>query len=288
MKLWALATLPVAWVTAFLLGVWCLPEALASSFIRVEIESAKLLALVGCVVAARAFSRGDYLRTAWAMHAACYALLLTRDAIFLGVLRDGMAFGLRYVYVQALLVTGANGCAMVGSIMLARAWRVAGLENPGRPVTRVVATALWILLSVSITGRATMIDARQLASGHLEALVGLSSDVTDLLSMCLIAPVFFTALALRGGLLRWPWALVTAGLLFWLLYDAGLVLAEAFSLEPLSARVLRESFRGAACLYSLVAGLAQQLVLRDASRRLPRAPAPPVASTSRQERAHVA
>ncbi|HEU4536260.1 MAG TPA: hypothetical protein VFS00_19180, partial [Polyangiaceae bacterium] len=83
--------------------------------------------------------------------------------------------------------------------------------------------------------------------------------------------VFFTALALRGGRLIWPWALMTTGFLFWLLYDAGLVLAEAFALWDLRARVLRESFRAAACLYTFSAGVAQALALRDAAGQAPEA-----------------
>lgn len=262
MKFRALALLPIAWVAIFLLGVWAVPGGLAPGFVRAEIEAAKLMALAGCIVAARAFGRGDYLRRAWLLHAADYAFLLTRDSILLGFVEGEMAFGLRFEYVQAVLVTCANLCMFSGSFMLARAWRVAGIELPGRPAQRAAATALWVVVSTAITARATLIDARHLADGQVIALVGLSSDVCDLLSMCLIAPLFFTALALRGGLLRWTWGLMTVGLLFWLLYDAGLVLGEALALTNLPARVLRESFRGAACLYTFAAGVAQALALR--------------------------
>jgi hypothetical protein len=265
MKFRTLALLPVAWVAIFLLGVWAVPGGVAPGFVRVEIEAAKLTALVGCALAARAFGRGDYLRRAWLLHVADYVFLLARDAIVVGFLRGDTAFGVRFEYVQAVLVTCANLCMFSGSFMLARAWRVAGIELPGRPAQRVAATALWVVVSTAITAQATLIDTRHLAEGHVIALVGLSSDVCDLLSMCLIAPVFFTALALRGGLLRWTWGLMTVSLLFWLLYDAGLVLGEALALTDLPARVLRESFRGAACLYTFAAGVAQALALRPSA-----------------------
>ncbi len=267
MKFRALAVLPLAWVAAFLLVVTAAPAPLVTPLIRFEIEAAKALTLVGCVVAARAFSPGDYLRRAWVLLGACYVLLLARDAILVGFLRGDIAFGLRFEYVQAVLVTGANLLGLVSSFMLARAWHVAGLELPGRRAQRAVVMVLWVAFSVAIAGGALLIDARRVLAGDVQSLVGVSSDVSDLLSMCFVAPVFFTALALRGGLLRWPWALMTASLLFWLFYDAGLVLAEALALAPLPARVLRECFRGAACLYSFSAGLAQALALREAGRR---------------------
>ncbi|HEU4532485.1 MAG TPA: hypothetical protein VFS00_00160 [Polyangiaceae bacterium] len=272
----ALAAAPVAWVAAFLLGFTVMPGAFAPTFVRFEIEAAKAAAFVGCLAAARAFSPGDYLHRAWLLHASCYALLLARDLVLITVVRDQMAFGVPFAYVQALLVTGANVCLLVGSFMLARAWRVAGLELPGRPAWRAAATALWVAAAAAIIGQALLIDARKLAEGHVGSVVGLSSDVSDLLSMCLVAPVFFTALALRGGVLRWPWALLTVGFLCWLFYDAGLVLTHALALTDLPARVFRESFRGAACLYVGAAGLAQALALREVAP--PPSSRPPVVS----------
>nr|MCU0684071.1 hypothetical protein [Polyangiaceae bacterium] len=150
------------------------------------------------------------MRRAWSLIASCYALLLTRDAIYLGLGEGSYVFGVRYEYVQAVLVTSANSLGLVGSLMLARAWHVAGIELPGRPATRVAAMALLIAVSTGIAGPATLVEARSVVQGNLQSLVGLSSDVGDLLSMCFVAPVFFTALALRGGLLRWPWAFMTA------------------------------------------------------------------------------
>jgi hypothetical protein len=258
-----LGVLPPVWVAVFLLGLALLPSSFTAGYIRAEIEAAKLLTFVGCVLAARAFSPGDYLRRAWSLIASCYALLLTRDAIYLGLIEGNYVFGVRYEYVLVVLATSANCLGLVGSLMLAHAWHVAGIELPGRPATRVAAMALLIAVSVGIAGPATLVEARNLVQGDLQSLVGLSSDVGDLLSMCFVAPVFFTALALRGGLLRWPWAFMTASLLFWLFYDAGPLLINALGLAPLPGRVLRESFRGLACLYGFSAGVAQALALRE-------------------------
>ncbi|HEU4403735.1 MAG TPA: hypothetical protein VFS43_00345 [Polyangiaceae bacterium] len=272
MKFQALALLPAAWVGAFVAGAAAVPPAIAPTFIRTEIEAAKVMTLVGCVAAARAFSPGDYLRRAWVVLGGCWVLLLARDALFLGLPRGALVAGVPIENVMAALATGANVLGVVSTFMIAKAWHVAGLELPGKPAQRAVAMALWVALSVAITGRAALNDGRLLFAGEVPALVGLSSAVCDLLSMCLVAPVLFTALALRGGRLRWPWAFMTASLLFWLFYDAGHVLAQALGLSEFAERVLRESFRGLACLYSFSAGVAQALALREpVSPRPPRA-----------------
>jgi hypothetical protein len=258
-----LGALPPVWVAVFLLGLALLPSAFTTGYIRAEIEAAKLLTFVGSLLAARAFSPGDYLRRAWSLIAACYALLLVRDGIYLGLVEGSYVFGVRYEYVQAVIAMSANSVGLVGSLMLARAWHVAGIELPGRPAARVAAMALLVVVSAGIAGPATLVEARNVVQGNLQSLVGLSSDVGDLLSMCFVAPVFFTALAMRGGRLRWPWAFMTASLLFWLFYDACPLLIGPLGLAPLPGRVLRESFRGLACLYGFSAGVAQALALRE-------------------------
>ncbi|HEU4534690.1 MAG TPA: hypothetical protein VFS00_11255, partial [Polyangiaceae bacterium] len=138
---WALGALPAAWVAAFWLGLAVAPGALTAGYIRAEIEAAKLLAFAGCVVAARAFSPGDYLRRAWTLLAACYACLLARDGLFLALDEGDLVFGLRHGHVQAFLSTVANAVGLVGSFMIARAWHVAGLEPFGRPAARRAALA---------------------------------------------------------------------------------------------------------------------------------------------------
>ena len=266
MRFRALAALPVAWVAAFLLGVAVVPASASIAYVRAEIEAAKLLTLAGCVIAARAFSPGDYLRRAWGLLATCFALLLARDLIYFGVLRGGVVSGPHFEYLQAAIVTAANLIGLVGNFMIARAWYVAGIELPGRPLQRAAVMALWVVVSSAITGNTALADARLVAAGEVGALVGLASDLSDLLSMWIVTPVLFTALALRGGLLRWPWAMLTASLLFWLFYDAGPMLIGLLGLSVDQGRVLRESFRGAACLYGFSAGVAQALALRAGPR----------------------
>lgn len=263
MKFRALAFLPAAWVGAFVAVASAMPATAAPAFIRTEIEAAKVLTLAGCVVAARAFSPGDYMRRAWVTLGGCWTTLLVRDAVFLSFPPDAIAFGQPVVNVTAALSVVANTFGVVGCFMIAKAWHVAGLELPGRPAQRTAVMALWITLAIAIAGPAVLGDVRLLLGGEVSALVGFASSANDLLSLCFVAPVLFTALALRGGLLRWPWAFLTTSLLLWVFYDAAPVVARLLGLTDLPARVFREAFRGGACLYGFSAGLAQAMALRE-------------------------
>jgi hypothetical protein len=258
----ALALAPAAWVGAFAAGALAVPVSAAPAFIRTEIEAAKLMALVGCVAAARAFSPGDYLRRAWLILGGCWVLFLVRDALSLALPRDTMVGGLPLDHVLPLFALGGNLLGVVGAFMLAKAWHVAGLELPGTRAQRAVVMALWVALAVAIAGRSMLSEGRQVFAGDVPAVVWFASAFSDLLSMCFLAPVFFTALALRGGLLRWTWGFFTASMLFWLFYDAAPLLVRALDLGEPGGRVLRESFRGAACLYCFSAGMAQVMALR--------------------------
>src|SRR5205809_539216 len=58
----------------------------------------------------------------------------------------------------------------------------------------------------------------------------IASDLCDLASLILIAPMLLTSVALRGGLLGRPWFMLTAGQLSWLVYDL-LAFADAVALR---------------------------------------------------------
>ena len=87
------------------------------------------------------------------------------------------------------------------------------------------------------------------------------SALVDIVSLCLITPLLLTAVALRGGLFFWPWALITASRLAGVLYDAAAVVAPSNSL------LLPDLFRGLAQNYVCVAGLAQLLVVQHVRNR---------------------
>src|SRR5262245_39666413 len=82
-RLARLLVIPLILVVGFVLAMVSLGlSPVGRLTMRFEIEAAKLLALIGCTIAATSFARGEYMRRAWAFQGASYALLLTRDLLF--------------------------------------------------------------------------------------------------------------------------------------------------------------------------------------------------------------
>jgi hypothetical protein len=261
-----LAVFPLAWGALFLAGValWSGTPSYAA-FLRVETEAAKLLALAGAWAAAAAFRPGEYPRRAWFLIGLCMALLLARDLTLLPLGFE--ALGERNLaWLRGLLVAAGNLSQVVGVWLLARAWRVADLSLPGssRAQTGVVLAAA--LLAGVFAGPSVVTNAARAAAGDLTALTAVASALGDTVSLCLIAPLLLTALALRGGLIGWPWSLLTVSYVCWLLYDGALVYGPAAGLEPASVRVLGELFRALGCAFGFSAGMAQRGVVVDLLR----------------------
>jgi len=263
-----LLVIPLAIAGVFVLAMAGLGNTDAARLtMRVEIELAKLLALLGCGIAATSFAPREYMRRAWAFQGASYALILTRDLLFATGLVGPRIHGWNSDYFNASILLAANTCGVIGSYMLARAWTQAGLALPGSRARNTAMVMTTVLISIAVAGPSAVIDVRAVMAGRTLSLVGLASDLGDLVGFCFIAPVFLTALALRGGLLVWPWALLTAGLMGWVGYD----LVHAVSLavfrgpEPHNVRVLAEVFRSLACTFTFIAGLSQRLVLRSSA-----------------------
>lgn len=230
----SLAIMPVLLGIVYLIAAWISPT---PTMFRVAIELSKILALLGCIAAALAFEHGDYLRRAWTFNGACLAFLLARDVT--------IPFAVQSIALQNTLVIIANLCSIVGTFLMARAWQVSGLE-----AKRSVLVAIGVVVALVVGGGAIVVDVRA------RAVVALASDLGDFVSLCLIAPVIMTALAMRGGVLRWAWGLFALSLVCWLFYDATHALRT--HLSPNSLKVLNELFRTLACTYLFAAGLAQR------------------------------
>jgi hypothetical protein len=254
MRFRTLVLIPLAIVAAFLAtglvaGAPVLPSVLAT-----EGEIAKALALAGCFVAALAFESGDYLRRAWLYSGLCYLLLLLRDAATLATSvppAGGALVGL------AVMATVANAASVAGTWMLAHAWRLAGIEEDAEARTRGrLLFAGGAVLALAITGFPLLRDAAALVRGDLGATVDVASDIGDTICLGLVAPVLQTALAMRGGVLRWPWGLLTASGLAWIVYDA-----VSYGARLPHWLLVAEGIRGLACALVLSAGLAQRLAV---------------------------
>jgi hypothetical protein len=226
--------------------------------VRVEIETVKLLGLTGSVIAALSFDRGEHLRRAWLLNGSCYAILLLRDLIFgVWLVRES---GQPLQYLEAIMVLVANAGAVTGVWMLSRTWKVAGIALPWSPLRREIVRWVGIVVGLAIGGPSIWFSLDGAMKGEVRAIVYVVSSVGDIFSLALIAPVLLTTLALRGGLLSWPWGLMTASQFGWLFYDATGTIRLFVHLAPTTVTMWSEMFRALACTYCFVAGIAQRAV----------------------------
>lgn len=261
MRYWTLAALPFVWTALMLAGHLGLSGTPGDAlFMRTQLELAKALALAGALVAAFGFARGEYLRRAWLLIGGCMALLLLRDLTLLPALADLLP-PRPMATLRGLIVVAGNVSQIWGTWILARAWKVAALELPvSRGVQRLLTIGM-IVIVAAVTAPGVLENLSRVRTGQPEALAGLASVLGDGLALCLIAPLLLTALALRGGLFGWPFSLLTASYLGWLLYDVTVALGPAMGLDPAVRRSTSEAFRALGCLFGLSAGLAQRFVI---------------------------
>ena len=266
---------PLLWAAAFLIGdtlFFGTPG--YPVFLRTEVELVKGLALFGSWAAALRFERGDYLRRAWFLIGGVLALLLLRDLTLAPLGFEAMGQGNLEV-LRSVLVTLANLSGVAGTWLLARTWKVADLSLPGSRKGQAAVVAVAVVLAVAFASPGLVTSGSRLLEGDLTATAGAASAFGDMIILCLLAPLFLTALALRGGLISWPWALLTASNVAWLLYDALAVLGPALGLDAHAARTSTELFRALGCTFGFTAGLAQRAVV-DHLRRLGGGPPPAV------------
>jgi hypothetical protein len=251
----ALAAVPIVGglLRLSLFGAASLNSAAAHS---TEVAVAEAAATLGCFVAATSFEWRDHLARAWALQGFMYVLLVVRCA--------GLAFGVITGSPSAVLADGVlTSFANIGGIfstwMLARTGHIAGIHEVISPNLRRGAWVVALLVAVTASGPGLLIAARNLANGNEGALVSVASRTGDIFSFVLIAPLLLTTLALRQGLLVWPWALLTASALCWL--GADFTNAAFLHLPNDQVGPLFDLFRFPACLFVLAAGIAQRWVI---------------------------
>lgn len=253
-----LAALPlVAAVIAFFAAAAIGFEAARPLLLGV-VAAAKVAAVVGSLVAAFTFERGDYLRRAWIFAAISHALLARELWLFpLGM--DSSLAGVSVETLNPIVVAIANVAGVVASFHMARAWNVAGLDPSG-------SARDWLLyllalgVAVLITGAPLARDVSALAQGQPVPPIHLVSSLSDITSIVLIAPVLSTVVRMRGGLVAWPFGLYAASMLLWLGYDATDILAHhhVLSAHGTGLHVAAEIARVLACGFLAVSGFAQR------------------------------
>lgn len=252
-----LAVYPLVYAALFSLFAWAMVGGDAlTPFVRWQLLLLRVLAIAGCWAAATAFERGDHLRRAWTLLVWATVLVLIRDLLRFPVELVANEGSGRWLI--ATLGVLSNVALLAGTWLLARAWKVAAIPLPGGRRRAIVVTLAVAAVAVAAAGPFAWRHLQTILSGEWGNLVMLVSAVVDILALCLIAPLLMTTLALRGGIVSWPWGLVTASLACWLLYDvaAGLQ-GSVFPGFPLT-----DVFRGLAENYLFAAGLAQRFVVR--------------------------
>jgi hypothetical protein len=255
----ALAATVIAAFLAVLLVAGVAPADARWPIIDAMIRASKVVGLFGCLIGALSFRRSDHLFRGWLLIAGMYALLVTRDAVIhRSLLID---FGTSTArWIEAAVVVLANLMSVLGAWTMGRAWYVGGIALPGTRTTRSIVRAAAVAMAIAITMPAFWHYAPHLLDGVPTPVVGVSNALADALSLSMLAPVLLTALALRGGAIAWPWALLTCSMFGWLCYDVTFSLSANLSTGGEALRALGEAFRALAAVAAGMAGIAQWMV----------------------------
>ncbi|HMJ52605.1 MAG TPA: hypothetical protein VK540_11030 [Polyangiaceae bacterium] len=236
-----------------------------AAFYRVEVAAMEAFACLGSLAAALQFRRGDYLRNAWLLFAFSYLLYFVGDL----TLTTGLFSDRSWTPLANGILTIVGNIAAAASIWrLARASRIAGLEPQWSAPVRIAVQLVAIGLALVATGSATVTYTRQLAAGDMEAIRMLASCAGDIFCFSLLAPMFLTALSLRGGVLVWTWTLLTLSGLAWLFVDGTASFLPAMGVSESVSQATFETLRCLANAFLGMAGLYQAWILRRGARDL--------------------
>ena len=258
MRLRTLALFPFLYAIAFVIIALALGADSRFEFVIGQRMLARALAVVGCFWAASVFGTGDRLRLGWSLLGVSTLVVLVRDGLrlterFAANAPDGGGL------LMPLLVLASNILGPTGIFLLARSWRVASTMGAERRRGTVLITVLAAVLAILVAGPTARDSWRNLTGGETQQLAQLASAVADIISLTLIAPLFLIARQMRGGTLSWPWGLLTAHLVCWLLFDA----ASLFGARLTPGFPILEVFRGMALNFLFGAGVAQAMAVRS-------------------------
>lgn len=266
MRFRLLAVFPLLYAAAFFAVAWRLQgDDALTPFVAWQRILVRILGAVGCFAAVSVFERGDHLRRAWLWLGMGTIVILLRDVLRL-LVPPFQAANAGPVELAALASLGVlSNLALLGGVwMLASSWKKAAIFLPGGRSGTIAVAVVTAVLALAVAGPGAVASARAIQGGDWNSLVLLVSAVVDIITLCLIAPLLLTAVALRGGLFSWPWGLISASQLSWLLYDAAATLGNA-GLVP-AEFPLSDVFRGLAQNYLFAAGMAQFFVVRHVRR----------------------
>jgi hypothetical protein len=220
---------------------------------------ASIFGAFGAVVAARTFSRGDYLRKVWALMAAGAVLLVLGHAIrsvWEHSYPDVPFNDSPLIYTRMLIIAGSNTVNTWGLILLAYSYTHSGLDVP-RTATF---NALWV--AASAIALALMARSLQHDLSHLEtarrvgaSVTNIASTLGDTANIILIAPILRVAYLMRGGRLAGAWWAIGLSGALWLIYDCKYWIAEPLPFDPARVNAVLVTIRNPALALVGLAGL---------------------------------
>lgn len=222
-----------------------------------------LWAATGSVLAATTFAPGEPMRPGWLLLSGCYVLLLP-VRFLAGANLEGLGQGAdRFPGAVAFLSLASAALGLVAFLVLARAWRASGLDATTR-ASRVAARLVALAISLVLAGPDLWERFPAAAAGDPLAITDVLTDLLDGALFVVAVPVARAALALGGGLVAWPWGLLTLSLLAWLGYDAAVAYGLPAGLSPRQGRVLEEVMRTLGACAAFAAGVAQRWLMHGA------------------------
>jgi len=258
----ALTTLVIGLIPASFAVSIADPVRLASAYFGWA-NAMYLFAAGGMLVAALTFDRGERLRPAWLLVSASY-LVLVPALIRIGPKASGLFVEVTrapWTDSAASIVSGA--LAVSGFLLLSRAWRASGLDTTSR-AGRLVAQLVALAVAGAMAGPELVVKLPAAVGGDVSAIGDVCTDLLDGSLFVVAIPVLRAALVLGGGLVAWPWVLLTASLVSWLGYDATAVYGGAAGLDERTVRVVEEVFRTLGAAFAFSAGIAQRWVMTEA------------------------
>lgn len=219
---------------------------------RSILTAASIFATVGTLRAAGGFARGDYMRGAWLLQSACYALIAIEFPLPRSPSLAGHIVGM--VFVAVINVLG-----VAGMIRFSRAFAISGLELTGSRTRNGLIVAVAVLVAIALAGLPLYHSAVGVLAGDLTEVEAILSSLGDLVLLACVAPLLLSTLTVRGGLLVWPWAALTASSVAWLLYDTQTLVPVLLpGMAPDRLAVWSNLWQGLACVMAGVAGLLQR------------------------------
>jgi len=221
-----------------------------------------LLLLLVAVAAGLAANRFGWLREyvgrAWTCFFAAYSFLAASEVI-------RRATGGTTLASQLCVIAG-NIAIVIGTALVARSFNAAGLDALTSRTRMVVATAVSLLIALALCYDAIVVNFRATLAGQ-EMASALVSPLADVITFALIAPLFLSAFALRGGQVFWIFALLTTGTMGWMLNQGWDIMAPAVGLDTEQIiRAGRIAGFAIACVFIAAAAFTQWLAARRAGQ----------------------